>query len=65
MTFAEYRDDLLAAELGEDLGFRSGRLHHHDFGFGAVIGDGEMFGPHAVDRRPAVGIGGRRRRAAA
>ena len=60
MTFAEYGDDLLAAELGEHLGFRAGRLDHDDLGFGAVIGDGEMFGTDAVDRRPAFRIGRRR-----
>ena len=61
VTFAEHRDDFLAAELGEDLRLRAGRLDHHDFGFGAVVGDGEVLGPDAVDRGPAVGIGGRRR----
>src|SRR6185369_5260629 len=30
MAFAEYRDHLLAAELGEHLGFRPRRFHHHD-----------------------------------
>src|SRR3954469_1137032 len=58
MPLAEHGDDLLAAELGEDLGLRTGRLDHDDLGLGAVIGDGEMLGPHAVDRRLAVGIGG-------
>ena len=54
MTLAEHGDDLLAAELGEHLGFRAGRLDHDDLGFGAVIGDGEMLGPDAVDRgRPS------------
>src|ERR1700710_2452138 len=56
MTFAEYRDHLLAAELGEHLGLRPRRLHHHDLGFRAVVRDGEMLGPDTVDRRPAVGI---------
>src|SRR5450756_1776701 len=51
MALAEYRDDLLAAELGEDLGFRSGRFHHHDLGFGAVVGDREVLGPDAVHHR--------------
>src|SRR5882757_10657888 len=59
MTFAEYRNDLLAAELGEHLRFRSCRFHHHDLGFRAVVRDGEMLGPDTIDRRPAVGIGRR------
>src|ERR1700704_2165 len=59
MTFAEYRDDLLAAELGKDLGLRSGRLHHHDLAFRAVVRDGEMLGPDTIDRGTAVGIGRR------
>src|SRR5882757_5958996 len=59
MAFAEHRDDLLAAELGEHLSFRPRRLHHHDLGFRAVVRDGEMLGPDTVDRRPAVGIGRR------
>src|SRR3954470_16637809 len=61
MAFAEYRDRLLAAELGEHLRFRSCRFHHHDFGFCAVVRDGEMLGPDPVDRRLAVGIGWRSR----
>src|SRR3954463_7388218 len=57
MTFAEYGDDLLAAKLGEHLRFRTGRLDHDDLGFGAVIGDGEMFGTDAVDCRTPFRIG--------
>src|SRR5882757_4470177 len=60
VTFAEYRDDLLAAELGEHLGFRAGWLDHDDLGLSAVIGDREVLGPHAIDGRQALGIGGRR-----
>src|SRR5664279_1689997 len=37
MPLAEHGDDLLAAELGEYLGFRTGWFHHHDLGFGAVV----------------------------
>src|SRR5579872_7535354 len=59
VTLAENRDNLFAAELGEDLGFRSGRLDHHDFGFGAVVRNGEMLRPHPVDHRPSVRIDGR------
>ena len=65
MALAEHGDDLLAAELGEHLGFRTGRLDHDDLGLGAVVGDGEVLRPHAIDRGPAFGIGGRRRPAAA
>src|SRR5882672_7529549 len=57
MPLAEHSDDLFAAELGEDLGLRAGRLDHDNLGFGAVIGDGEMFGPHAIDGGLAFGIG--------
>src|SRR5260221_9683627 len=60
MTLTEHGDDLLAAELGEYLGFRAGRLDHDDLGLGALIRDGEMLGPDAVDRPPAFGIGGHR-----
>src|SRR5258707_7881835 len=59
MPLAEHGDHLLAAEFGEHLGLRSRRLNHDDLGLGAVIGDGEMLGPHAVDSGLAVGIGGR------
>src|SRR5258707_8715814 len=58
MAFAEHRDDLLAAQFCEHLGFRPGRLDHDDLGFRPVVGDGEMLGPHAVDHGLAVGIGG-------
>ena len=64
VPFAEHGDDLLAAELGEHLGLRAGRLDHDDLGLRAVIGDGEMLGPDAVDRGLPVGIGGRRLQAA-
>ena len=39
VAFAEHGDDVLAAQLGDDLDFGAGRLDDHDFGFGAVIGD--------------------------
>ena len=55
VTLAEHRDDVLAAELGDHLDFRAGRLDHLDLGLGAVVGDGEMLGPDAVDRGAAVG----------
>src|SRR5207237_7486726 len=57
VTFAEHGDDLLAAEFCEHLGLRARRFHHDDLGLSAVIGDREMLGPDAIDRRPAVGIG--------
>src|SRR3954454_4192684 len=60
MTFAEHRDDLLAAELGEHLRLRARGFHHHDLGFRAVVRDGEMLGPDTVDRQRPVEI---RRRA--
>src|SRR6185503_1457374 len=54
VTFAEYGDDLLAAEFGEHLRFRAGRLDHDDLGFGAVVSDGEVLGANAVDRGTAI-----------
>ena len=60
VAFAEHRDDVVAAELGDDLDFRAGRLDHLDLGLGAVVGDDEMLGPHAIDRGAAVAAGGRR-----
>ena len=59
MAFAKHRDDVLAAQARLDL--RSGRLDHLDLGLGAVVGDREMLGPHAVDGEPAVGSGRRGR----
>src|SRR5262245_53849661 len=59
VAFAEYGDDLLAAELGEDLCFRAGRLDHDDLGPRAVVRNREVFRPYAVDRGLAVGIAGR------
>src|SRR5215470_15740725 len=58
MTLAEHGNDLLAAEFGEYLGFRAGRLDHDDLGFRAVVGDGEMLRTDAIDHRLAVGIAG-------
>src|ERR1700733_15130239 len=60
MTLAEDGDDLLPPELGEDLRFRSRRFDHDDFGFRTVVSNREMLRPHPINRRPAVGIGGRR-----
>src|SRR4051812_32948531 len=57
MTLPEYGDHLLAAELGEYLGFGAGRLDHHDLGFGAVVRDGEMFGTDAINCGPPFRIG--------
>src|SRR5436853_3714166 len=54
MTLAEYGYDLLAAELGEHLRLRAGRLDHDDLGLRPVVSDGEMLGAHAVDHRLAV-----------
>jgi len=51
VPLAEYGDDLFAAELGEDLGLRAGRLDHDDLGFSTIIGNREMLGPHAIDGR--------------
>ena len=65
MALAEHGDDLFAAEFGKYLGLRSGRLNHDDLGFGAVIGDGEVLRPDAIDHGAAVGIGRRRSPAAA
>src|SRR5665647_917235 len=45
MPLAEHGDDLLAAELGEYLGFRTGWFHHHNLGFGAIVRDREMLRP--------------------
>ena len=50
----------LAAKLGDDLDLGSGRLDHLDSRFGAVVGDAEVLGPHAVDRWPAVAVARRR-----
>src|SRR5215212_5153686 len=61
MTLAEHRDDLLSAKLGEDLGFRTGRLDDDDLGFRPVVSNSEVFGPDAIDGRPAFRIGGGRR----
>src|SRR3984957_8338709 len=61
MTLAEDGDDLLAAELGEDLRFRSRRFDHDDFGFRPVVSNREMLRPHPINRGPAVGVGGRGR----
>ena len=58
MTFAEYGDDLLAAELGEHLRFRTGRLDDHDLGFDALIGKLEMLRPNAVDHGAAFDVAG-------
>src|ERR1700682_4053900 len=60
MTLTEYGNDLLPAKLGEDLRFRPRRLDHDDFGFRAVVGDGEVLGPHAEDHWLAVRVGRRR-----
>ena len=49
VTFAEHRDYFLASKLSEYLRFRTGWLDDNDLGFGAVGGNGEMFGPDTVD----------------
>src|SRR5215831_20060746 len=63
MPLAKHRDHLLAAEPGDDLGFRAGRLDHLDLGLDAVLvaafRDGEMLGPDAADHG-AAGPRGRR-----
>src|ERR1700731_2267582 len=53
MTLAEHGDDLLAAELGKDLGFRTSRLDHDDLRFRAVVRHGEGPGADAGHRGPA------------
>src|SRR5215471_926013 len=60
VALAEHRDHLLAAEIGENLRFGAGRLDDDDFGFGAVIGNGEVLGTDAIDRGSAVRSGRRR-----
>src|SRR4051794_40770586 len=59
VALAEYRDDVLAADFGEDLRLGAGRLHHNNFGFGAVVRDRKVLRADAVDGRTA--IRGRRR----
>src|SRR5215472_2032552 len=54
VAFAEYRKNVLAAEPGNELGFRTGRLDHLDFSIDAVIRENEVFRTHAVDGRCAV-----------
>src|ERR1700704_2894642 len=61
VAFAEDGDHFLAAELGEHLRLRAGRLDHHDLGLGAVVGDRAVLGADAGDRGPAVGLGWGRR----
>src|SRR5262252_188908 len=55
MALAKDREHILAAELGNELGFRSGRLDHLDFGVDTVVLQGEMLWTHAVDDWCAVG----------
>src|SRR4051794_3730558 len=59
VALAEYRDDVLATDLGEDLRLGAGRLDHDDFRLGAIVGNREVLGPNAVHSRTA--IRGRRR----
>ena len=59
MALAKHGNDFFAAEFGEDLGLRAGRLDHDDFGLGAVVGDGEMLGTDAVNRGASVAAGRR------
>src|ERR1044071_2152379 len=56
MTLAEHCDDVFAAELGDHLDFRAGRLDHLDGCLCAVVGDHEMLGPDAVDRGASVAV---------
>src|SRR5215207_3779020 len=60
MALAEHRDDFFAAKLGKYLRLRAGRLDHLDLRLRALVGEYEMLGPDAVDRRPAIPSRGRR-----
>src|ERR1035437_2359148 len=60
MTFAESCNDLGIAELGDNLDFRTGRLNHLDHRLRAIVGNGEVLRPYAIDRFAAVAA--RRRR---
>src|SRR5690348_1520948 len=62
VTFPEGGDDFGAADMGDDLRLRAGRLDDVDGRLGAVVGDGEVLRPHAIDRGPAVRAAGRRRK---
>src|SRR5215467_13564135 len=55
MTLAEHGEHILAAEPGNELGFRAGRLDHLDFRIDAVVREREVFGTYAIDDRSAVG----------
>src|SRR5439155_5962202 len=60
MPFAENRDQVLAARKARDhLDLGAGGLDHLDGGFHAVRRQQDMFGPDAVNCRPAVGGYGR------
>src|ERR1035441_4530226 len=60
VPFAAYRDDLLFADLGDDLKFRACRLHDLHDRLGAVVGDDKVFGPYAIDRVAAIAAARRR-----
>src|SRR4051812_35647827 len=47
-ALAEHADDALLAEAAGDLGFRAGRLDHHDFKRHAGFVEAEMLGSDAV-----------------
>jgi len=51
VAFAENRDDILVANLGDDLQLGAGRLDDEHLGFTAILGDDEMPG------RPSLPVG--------
>ena len=50
----EHAHDLLAAELGENLSLRSGRLDHRDLGPEVASGERQMLGAKAINARAPV-----------
>src|SRR5438067_6142761 len=54
VAFAEDGDDLIDADFGSDLQFGAGGFDHEHLGFGAVLGNDEVFRPDAVDPGPSV-----------
>ena len=50
----EHAHDLLAAELGENLGLRAGRFNHRDLGPEVASGERQVLGANAVDARAPV-----------
>ena len=48
MALAEHSHDVLATKCSNDLNLRAGRLDHLNHRLNAIIGEREMFRPHAV-----------------